>query len=1078
VYSLLTALALGTSGCDRDVPLAAEPRPPQAAQQSRDSALAPTADTYIRQGNPNQNQGTEPILRLQASGKNRALVRWDPQGITGAIGGDSLVAARLELTITHNADNWSTAGRTVDLHRLTQAWTETGATWNCADDTNPANSAADCAGATAWAMDGPDPRPYVATPTATRLITNGLRGVVTFDVTADVGGLASGGGAPYGWILKKTDEGASGHVEFGSRESGSPPRLVLTLVSADSSRPPVPSGPLSLPEDSSTTVRRPGGDTANVYYRNVIQLTFHDSTSGPTVRDVLGRYGAQIIGGGSYPGITGGTYVILVPDPGPTFDALQELLSRLAAEPGVHHVRAMMFSARFEARSRFPNEAPGTRRVNWLNADSVTDGTRSRWAIRAPLAWGCETGTYATERVRVGVIDVVFVAGHADLPTARVLPIFDPTRFDQQLLIDRVLRSHGTGVAGVTAALGDNGLGIAGVLWAADLHLYPFGRGQVSVRDPYRRFEDMLADAGRRNVRVLVASLLFGDVQDDPAVTQVRQTLKQYLTAGVGNVLVIAAAYDPSLIRGQTLTLQQLRTTTDPRFFPLDRAAAQLVDTFPRQILFVVGTDSSNRFWKPSDFYTGGTQIAAPATGVLTLTDPSDYPGGTGAFDGTSFAAPFVAGVAGQLVAMDPTLTGEQVGDYILRGAQEPRLSPTTGLPVPRSPVDSAPGTVYQLDAYGALTLLSRERPDTPICGFPVAVDGFNGNTVRPEAPGRVPLPVAGATAIFSVSVAQGGRLIAAAIFDATAGRRVTVMNHVGNVVATLPPGIVERLFLERDTVDLSMRVASPPCGGVRPLMTRTGPSGPGTIDPMQRLTPTAVHWEPLGSQPQVTAASPLGDYVVFSGTYGFGPNCTDTVQQREDVIPFDPADSLVTVANLRFVFPSGPDPCGGVFCPFLDLPGAWSHDGRRLLLPLVQLVGPCDPFGCVASGVNTHLVRFLDLAAPDTINISGRGLLNPGFSADDSVVSFAEFDRVDQFSIATTCALTRRRASDATLLTTGPADLTLCDYQGPGPGKIFNLRASLIAAGAQRADAAMVKRVGPRSWPARLVGPRRAQAN
>ena len=98
-----------------------------------DSALAPIADTYLRQGNPNQNQGTELILRLQASGKNRALLRWDPEAIAGAIGGDSLVAARLEVTITHNADNWG-AGCTIDLHRLTQAWTETGATTDAFDN--------------------------------------------------------------------------------------------------------------------------------------------------------------------------------------------------------------------------------------------------------------------------------------------------------------------------------------------------------------------------------------------------------------------------------------------------------------------------------------------------------------------------------------------------------------------------------------------------------------------------------------------------------------------------------------------------------------------------------------------------------------------------------------------------------------------------------------------------------------------------------------------------------------------------------------------------------------------------------
>lgn len=167
---LLACVGL-TATCDRSVESTGTDitRVPHAVQQSGDSALAPIADTYLRQGNPNQNQGTEPNLRLQASGKNRALVRWDPQAIADAIGGDSLVAARLELTITHNADNWGATGRTIDLHRLTQAWTETGATWNCAHDTNTANPVADCSGATAWAMEGPDPRPHAATPTATRV---------------------------------------------------------------------------------------------------------------------------------------------------------------------------------------------------------------------------------------------------------------------------------------------------------------------------------------------------------------------------------------------------------------------------------------------------------------------------------------------------------------------------------------------------------------------------------------------------------------------------------------------------------------------------------------------------------------------------------------------------------------------------------------------------------------------------------------------------------------------------------------------------------------------------------------------
>ncbi len=189
--------------------------------------LALGADTYLRSGSPNQNQGTEPILRLQASGNNRALLRLDSAAVATAVGSGTVVSARLELTIVLNADNWGSTGRTIDLHRLTQSWTEAGATWNCGDDLDPGNQKPDCP-LTAWEMGGAGPHPWIATPTATQLITNGLRGVVTFDVTSDIQAMLSGGVHP-GWILKKTAEGPSGRVEFGSRESATPPRLVLEI---------------------------------------------------------------------------------------------------------------------------------------------------------------------------------------------------------------------------------------------------------------------------------------------------------------------------------------------------------------------------------------------------------------------------------------------------------------------------------------------------------------------------------------------------------------------------------------------------------------------------------------------------------------------------------------------------------------------------------------------------------------------------------------------------------------------------------------------------------------------------------
>ena len=99
--------------------------------------LAAAADTYLRSGSANQNQGADGFLRLQSSGNNRALLRVSTADLTAAVGTGRLVTATLELYIQSNGDNWGADGRTVDVHRLLADWSEAGATWNCGIDSRP-----------------------------------------------------------------------------------------------------------------------------------------------------------------------------------------------------------------------------------------------------------------------------------------------------------------------------------------------------------------------------------------------------------------------------------------------------------------------------------------------------------------------------------------------------------------------------------------------------------------------------------------------------------------------------------------------------------------------------------------------------------------------------------------------------------------------------------------------------------------------------------------------------------------------------------------------------------------------------
>ncbi len=186
--------------------------------------------------------GGAPFIRMQSSGSNRGLVRFDQSALQATVGDGTLVSATLRFTITDNGNNWGASGRTVDVHRMLADWaegtgTETnrgsgpGATWNCAVDSQISNQAKNCAGNTEWEMGQPNNlsvHPWASVASASQLITNAQTGVVEYDVTADVTDFMNGTFSNYGWLVKKTNESQNGQVSFGSRESATPPQLVVT----------------------------------------------------------------------------------------------------------------------------------------------------------------------------------------------------------------------------------------------------------------------------------------------------------------------------------------------------------------------------------------------------------------------------------------------------------------------------------------------------------------------------------------------------------------------------------------------------------------------------------------------------------------------------------------------------------------------------------------------------------------------------------------------------------------------------------------------------------------------------------
>ncbi len=255
-----------------------------------DAQLVPVGDTYLRSGAPNQNQGTLPTLRVQSSGDNRALIRFDSAQLAALPGA---VTATLTLTIADNGENWGSTGRPIALHRVTRAWTEQGATWNCAIDTNASNGSPDCSGISAWEMGKPQEpalHPWTETPTATALITTSLSGVVSFDISADVALFRSGAAPNYGWILKKVDEGATGRVEFRARETANPPRLSIFVDPDDCAPNPCQNGGTCTDGIASYTCACATGFAGTACETNIDECAPNPCQNGGTCIDGIASY--------------------------------------------------------------------------------------------------------------------------------------------------------------------------------------------------------------------------------------------------------------------------------------------------------------------------------------------------------------------------------------------------------------------------------------------------------------------------------------------------------------------------------------------------------------------------------------------------------------------------------------------------------------------------------------------------------------------------------------------------------------------------------------------------------------------
>jgi subtilisin family serine protease len=192
---------------------------------------------------------------------------------------------------------------------------------------------------------------------------------------------------------------------------------------------------------------------------------------------------------------------------------------------------------------------------------------------------------------------------------------------------------HGTHVAGIAAAETNNGTGVAGVGFDCKIMILRIGwladDGWGYVRMDFAA--EALYYAANKGARA--ANCSWGSSYDSDLSAAVTYAHNH------GVLIVTAAGNDGN--------------TTQP--WLATRSG----------VIAVAATDQSDNKVSWSNYGTW-VDIAAPGVSILSTYYNNDYE----YLDGTSMSAPFVVGVAGLIVAADPSLTRSEVHDLIIDGAE------------------------------------------------------------------------------------------------------------------------------------------------------------------------------------------------------------------------------------------------------------------------------------------------------------------------------------------------------------------------------------------------------------------------
>jgi subtilisin family serine protease len=296
--------------------------------------------------------------------------------------------------------------------------------------------------------------------------------------------------------------------------------------------------------------------------------------------------------------------------------------------------------------------------------------------ISAPAGWDAAgLGSFpSTGGVKVGIVDTGIDQNHEDLRGKTVACA--QSRGLGGILSGSIQtgpcaddNDHGSHVAGTLAGNANNSVGVAGVAFNSPLVICralggPLGSGSTSD------VANCITWTSQQGAKVISMSLGGGDS------TTLHTAVTNAYANGNGALIVAAAGNDG--------------------------ADGKFADTYPAAYDGVLAVGASDRNDERAFFSQSGdfVDVAAPGVGMVS-TVPG---GGQCTADGTSFAAPYVAGVAALLKEKHPEWKASQIATRIEETAQRPGRGPNGFIgwgvvdPVAALSDDSTPGTAPEPD--------------------------------------------------------------------------------------------------------------------------------------------------------------------------------------------------------------------------------------------------------------------------------------------------------------------------------------------------------------------------------------------